>query len=533
MSRRPGVWAWSLLSLVILASAAVRLRLLEVPLDRDEGEYAYFGQLLLQGIPPYATAYNFKLPGIYAVYAGMLAVLGQTPVGVHLGLLVANAIGCVLTFLLAVRLFTPVAGIAAAATFAGLSLSSRLYGLAGYAEHFVLLPALAGALLLLSAVESRRLRALFASGVLFGMAFVIKQSGAAFVLFGVLYTLARTVSPAAPGGRLRRLAPTSVLLGGAVLPYAAVCLALALAGAFENFWFWTTIYAYEYASKVSLLYGLILLAWTSWDILTTTYLVVALAVVGASALVWDVEARSRRGFVALFALCAFAGTAAGLHFRPQYFLLQLPSVALLAGIAVDATSRRLGASAPALRAVVPLALILLPLALLLHGERGILLERSPERVARALYGLNPFPESIEVARYIKARTGDGDKLAVIGSEPQIYFYSHRPAATGFIYTYALMDAHPYVARMQRQMISEIEAANPRIVVIVNVSTSWQVRPASDRTLFEWWERYRQSFDRIGFVDITDRGTTYVWGAAAAAYVATSPVWLAVFERKAR
>lgn len=58
-----------LLTLIVVVTAGIRLRLLELPLDRDEGEYAYFGQLLLQGIPPYATAYNFKMPGIYGIYA--------------------------------------------------------------------------------------------------------------------------------------------------------------------------------------------------------------------------------------------------------------------------------------------------------------------------------------------------------------------------------------------------------------------------------------------------------------------------------
>jgi hypothetical protein len=41
-------WALGLLALVMLATAGVRLRLLDIPLDRDEGEYGYVGQLLLQ-----------------------------------------------------------------------------------------------------------------------------------------------------------------------------------------------------------------------------------------------------------------------------------------------------------------------------------------------------------------------------------------------------------------------------------------------------------------------------------------------------
>ena len=44
---------WLLVALVVLGAAAIRIRLLDIPLERDEGEYAYTAQLMLQGIPPY------------------------------------------------------------------------------------------------------------------------------------------------------------------------------------------------------------------------------------------------------------------------------------------------------------------------------------------------------------------------------------------------------------------------------------------------------------------------------------------------
>ena len=57
-------WAiWGALIFILGFGAFVRLRLLDFPLERDEGEYAYAGQLMLQGIPPYKLAYNMKLPG--------------------------------------------------------------------------------------------------------------------------------------------------------------------------------------------------------------------------------------------------------------------------------------------------------------------------------------------------------------------------------------------------------------------------------------------------------------------------------------
>ena len=36
----------------IVLAALVRIRLSDMPLERDEGEYAYAGQLILKGIPP-------------------------------------------------------------------------------------------------------------------------------------------------------------------------------------------------------------------------------------------------------------------------------------------------------------------------------------------------------------------------------------------------------------------------------------------------------------------------------------------------
>ena len=76
----------------------VRLRLLGVPLERDEGEYAYMAQQLLQGVLPYTEAQSMKFPGIFFVYAGVLAIFGQNPVAIHLSLLFVNLATAFLLF---------------------------------------------------------------------------------------------------------------------------------------------------------------------------------------------------------------------------------------------------------------------------------------------------------------------------------------------------------------------------------------------------------------------------------------------------
>src|SRR5215468_3032921 len=103
--------------LVILLISGIRFRLRDFPLERDEGEYAYAGQLILQSIPPYQLAYNMKLPGTYAAYAAIMAVFGQTPAGIHLGLIVVNSSSILILFLIVRELFDPLAAVVAAAAF--------------------------------------------------------------------------------------------------------------------------------------------------------------------------------------------------------------------------------------------------------------------------------------------------------------------------------------------------------------------------------------------------------------------------------
>ena len=83
--------SWLMLALVILASLAIRARLLEVPLERDEGEYAYSAQLILEGARPYEQAYTMKFPGVPLAYLPFVAALGPEPVAVRASLLLVNA----------------------------------------------------------------------------------------------------------------------------------------------------------------------------------------------------------------------------------------------------------------------------------------------------------------------------------------------------------------------------------------------------------------------------------------------------------
>ena len=525
MRIRVGIWL--AVALVVLGAAAIRVRLLDVPLDRDEGEYAYFGQLLLQGVPPYAAAYNMKAPGIYGAYALILAAFGQTTAAIHLGLIVVTSVTTILMFVLARGLAGPVAGLVAAAVYAVQAMNPTMLGFAGYAEHFVLLFVVAGSIVLLAPAEGRHQRLVLAGGFLFGLAFLMKQSAAAFVAGGALYVLlSSTESQAAPWSQ--RVRTTAIFLAGALAPFAFVCLALALAGTLGTFLFWAFVYGSTYSAGLAT--GAINLTGRFVAVAPSSSVVLGLGVIGLVALLRD-RPSSRRTFVLLLAAASFVAAAVGLHFRPQYCLLMLPALAVLAVIGLDSVGRLLASRPRPLRWAVMLVAAVAAVGQPLYAFRPVLFELGPDEVSRTVYGRNPFVESVQVARYIREHTQPGDRVAVIGSEPQIYFYTGRRAATGYIYTYPLMELQPYAAAMQQQMIREIESADPRYLVFVRASGSWLMREHSDRTIFGWFEQYHRNFQRVGVADVLARpGTVYRWDADALTYAPRSDVWLMVFER---
>src|SRR6202040_2742713 len=110
-------FCYAALVVVLVIFAIVRIRLRNTPLERDEGEYAYAGQLMLQGYPPYHLAYNMKLPGTCTAYAVMMAAFGQTVAGIRIGMMLVLIVNTLLVFFLGRRLFGILAGTVAAAAY--------------------------------------------------------------------------------------------------------------------------------------------------------------------------------------------------------------------------------------------------------------------------------------------------------------------------------------------------------------------------------------------------------------------------------
>src|SRR5206468_1440307 len=200
------------------------------------------------------------------------------------------------------------------------------------------------------------------------------------------------------------------------------------------FWFWTFTYASEYATALPLAKGVRNLGSALRWILPTSYLAVAAACVGLSALFWDRPTAARRRFLVLLVGASLLATSAGLYFRAQYFILLLPALAVLTGVAVDAVARRLASvRARAFRYGIPIVLATVPLLHLVYLERTILFTDTPHEASRAIYGSNPFPESDEtIFAWFDQYAKRLDRVGVVDIvSPRETRYVWGPEAAGY------------------------------------------------------------------------------------------------------
>jgi hypothetical protein len=471
------------LLLLIAVTFAIRLNLAAIPLERDEGEYAYIAQLIREGSSPYKDAYAFKFPGIYLAYTLIIEIFGASDQAIRFGLGITIIATLLVLHLLVRKLLTDAqtSSLYAIATYAVLSLGSSFLGLSANAEHFVVFPATVGFLLLV--VRPTLLRILLA-GVCLGIAVSIKQQGAAFILGGTALLIYQFVSE---GGATKTslLKKGAILLLGVSLPIVAFCLWIRSMGAWDSFTFWCFSYARFYGSM-----------WTWEDavkhfmskfgpILLETFPILILSAVGLF-LAWK---NNRRYFwtALILLLSGFLATIPGWIFRPHYFIFILPGCALAAAFAFRSFGRPWE--------WIALAALFYPL--IIQGD--LFFSKNPEDACRVLYPRNAFPEAKLMSEWIAKRSDKNERIAVLGSEPQIYFYAQRRASIPHIYMYPLLEPQPYAEGLQHHLMDALEKNPPRLLVHVRVPNSWIAYSNSELQLIRWIPTFLSRYDRIATV----------------------------------
>jgi hypothetical protein len=288
----------------------------------------------------------------------------------------------------------------------------------------------------------------------------------------------------------QKLAAGAAIFAGILGVFAALFLSLWATNTLGTFWLWSMKYARYYGLSLSFSEAFHLLLAVGILAMGEGYLFWVLGGLGLLGLGLHPRARAAAPLLFGLLLSSFVSVLPGEVFRRHYFILMLPVVAFFVGVAVFVVRRRLEPRFPGTAFVVAIGLILVPLVTAGWRERAFYFQMTPAAACRHMYPDNPFVEAVQVAEYIRTHTKPGEPIVVMGSEPEIYYYSRHPSATGHIYVYSLTEDQPYSQQFREQMIREIDAARPKYFIYVNLSNSWFANPHPDRALIDWFFAFR-------------------------------------------
>ena len=477
---------------VIVVALLLRLPGLTLPLERDEGAYAYFAWTWLHGGLPYRDAFDHKPPLVYLLYMPPLLLGAPSAWAIRVWATLLFLVDVALVYAIGRRVWQRHAALIAALIFGVAGSAFDLQGLVLNTDQALVLPALVALWSAIRLRETQRFRFALVVGAALAATILIKP--VAIVLIPALLL----VCPHDRRGMAR-------VAGGVALGALIVGLPLAgyfiLRGGWNDLVFGVLTYNRLYASESQARWQLgalvdmfapfvpLLLVALGGVALLLRRSEQAPIVIGSPGSGWLVAA-----WGAALLIAAIGSLRAYIH----YYYPLLPFLALLAAPCVlrlwqrDPAAPSLQRSANYLAAILLGALLLVPFA----RQNLQLLGTSAEQQAERLYGdvgKHYFAQAPLVAEYIRAHTQPDDYVYIFAAEPEVYLLAERRASSRYIYDYPLS----LVPGASAELLRDLAAKPPKLVI-----TYYGVRP----------DGLYQTLNAHSYVKLTEIGGYELYGA---------------------
>lgn len=228
-----------LLSGLIVYLGSVHISLLQAPISRDAGAFMTMAAEIHRGSLPYADYIDHKPPGVYYFLAGVF-LISETAIAAKTSILLVNFVTAGLILVVGRQIWSSIEGMVAAGLYlAALPLYSGYHVLTG---QLVAITSVGALYLFILYRESSERHWLSAAGLVAGCAPLFKQPALVTpaLLIGVL--VLDEFPRSGPRG-LRRIIGFSI---AAITPIAVTVIYFVLAGAGQEFIFWTLTVNIEY-----------------------------------------------------------------------------------------------------------------------------------------------------------------------------------------------------------------------------------------------------------------------------------------------
>jgi len=523
------------LAIILLLVIIIRRNFLSIPFERDEGYYCYLGQCILDGKIPMVD-FIIVYFGMHYVYAGMLWIFGNTLEQIHIGFIFINLLTVGLLFFIGRKLFSNIIALIIAASFALLSMSPHASGFTVQSEHLIIMFLCIGLLLVINAINSKYAIYFFLSGVMLGIACLVKPQGAFFTLFIGVAILSYYVIKK-PINIWTGTKNSLIYSAGVLTPVIIVMLLMLAYGVLDDIFSELFGWGGSYVSKHSIENGIDLFKAVFNKVYDNYQLFWVLALSGV-VLVFFVNISKYKKFVLIaFALFSFFVIVPGYRFFGHYWILTMPAVSIFIGITIMFLIQILSKFIKQRYSQILIFLVFIVLLIIhLNNNKKYYFETDNIEVLRRVYEMNPFPEAKVIGDFIKNNTNEDDKIALLGSEPQVYIYSGRRGVSKDPYfTHLMQDTtiFPEITERQQEFINGIIEEKPKYLVYFNHRNSiWASPNASFMVFTRFDEVTRKDYNLIGCADmISYFNTQYIWYDDMFTYEPEGSYYIFLYERK--
>ena len=472
--------------------AGFRLHAFTLPLETDECNYAYIGGRLLAGDRLYQDVWDHQPPGVFVMFAGVIAVFGQSAAVFRWLAVAFSAVSLGLLYGLARSHNGLFAAVIAVLVFAVSSSDPGMAGEGCNREIFMNTFAL-GALAALTAGDRLSNGRVFLAGFLLGLGSTFKTVMAAQWLFLVIWAIARRWRHNEHTGRVRRMLETVCWMSaGPLLLWAGVFAYFALTDRLDVFTDAVFRFNISYSGLEQGFFhryeGFLSQTFRVFDSAQPLWIASAAAVPPLLLLAWRRLAATEGAYIA-YALGSLQAVCLPGLYWPHYYYLLLPPMILVCVAVIGQVLERVSS-----RAAVGLvsAIVVAWVVSLLTYQYRYYVGVDPLQVTAHRYDYRQQwarEQGLRVARL----TDPGDTVFVWGKDAGIYYYSQRRCASRFTMVSALAEHVQGYRRRRETLLEELKLVRPRVVLLVEPE-------------FEELKRFLQANYLVAGRDMHDRNT---------------------------
>jgi hypothetical protein len=432
MSKLKSKYFFSIL-IILIVVGIIRLPYFFLPLDRDEGAYAYIGLMWLKGHGiPYLNFFDNKPPVTHLLFGLASLIKGNTFLSIRILSFFYTEI-IILVFYLFMIIFANFGAAVFSTGLFGLYVSSiELEGSYFNTEIQAMLPLILFIFLIWKMKESKQLnyKAAFLTGILGSTSILMRQTTLYVVLLLILWHFLLKKS----------IKTLCIIFLGIVLPFLLFGIYFYKNNALGDLYTFLIYYNRRYTEEGFRLADILraggsnsFLGYIGWFIRLPATLA---GFVGITIFNLIISKKVERGiktpliFGALIVLSSWIGVkTAGSRGFAHYYLALIPGFCIMSAIFFKNMAKRK-------QELVIIASLLLLVGWLVAREYKYWLS-APYDIQKKQFGGEAywFEDAPKVAEWIKGNTLEDDTFLIWANEPEIYFYTGKKTDTKYINFY--------------------------------------------------------------------------------------------------